>query len=159
MGVKLLYNPGNREFRSAGVQSLKSAFQTKLWEPALSREQGLQAPVEQPKRTGKKGCDSQKSSGVNMLQSLFVLQLPLIHNPFNKVRGIFFERTVSARLYCVKDVSACICVCIVGCDYTAHMSKQRKALVYANSDKTEFMPFKQDGAISILNGKPLKLVG
>ena len=28
--------------------------------------------------------------GVNMLQSLFDLQLPLTHNPFNKVRGIFF---------------------------------------------------------------------
>ena len=27
-----------------------------------------------------------------------------------------------------------------------------------NSDKTESMYFKQDGAISILNGKPLKLV-
>ena len=44
--------------------------------------------------------------GVNILQSLFGLQLPLIHNPFNKVRGIFFERTVSARLHCVEDASA-----------------------------------------------------
>ena len=45
---------------------------------------------EQPRRTGKKGCDSQKSWGVSMLQSLFGLQLPLTHNLFNKVRGIFF---------------------------------------------------------------------
>ena len=28
--------------------------------------------------------------GVNMLQSLFGLQLSLTHNPFNKVRGMFF---------------------------------------------------------------------
>ena len=51
---------------------------------------GPRLPVEQHRRTGKKGCDSQKSWGVNMLQSLFCLQLPLTHNPFNKVRGIFF---------------------------------------------------------------------
>ena len=43
-----------------------------------------------------------------MLQSLFGLQLPL-----NKVRGIFLERAVSARRYCVEYVSACIFVCIV----------------------------------------------
>ena len=32
----------------------------------------------------------------------------------NKVRGIFFLRTVSTRPYCVEYVCACICVCIVG---------------------------------------------
>ena len=35
-----------------------------------------------------------------MLQSLFGLQLPLTHNPFNKVRGIFFLKNCVARLYC-----------------------------------------------------------
>ena len=29
---------------------------------------------------------------------------------------------------------------------------------YVNTDKTEFMCFKQDGAFSTLNGMPLKLV-
>ena len=29
---------------------------------------------------------------------------------------------------------------------------------FVNSDKTEFMCFNQDGAISLLNGRPLKLV-
>ena len=30
--------------------------------------------------------------------------------------------------------------------------------LYMNTNKTEFMYFKQDGSISALNGKPLKLV-
>ena len=30
--------------------------------------------------------------------------------------------------------------------------------LYVNIDKTEFMYYTQDGAISLLNGKPLKLV-
>ena len=42
--VKQWYNPGDRKFRSVGVQSLKSEFQFELWEPALSRELGPQAP-------------------------------------------------------------------------------------------------------------------
>ena len=69
------------------------------WEPCPSRGWAPRPPVEQPRRTGRKGCDSQRSCGVNMLQSLFGLQLPLTHNPFNKVKGIFSQRTVSARLY------------------------------------------------------------
>ena len=48
-----------------------------------------------------------------MLQSLFGLQFPLTHNPFNKVRGIFFLRTVSSRLYCVDCVSVYSCICIM----------------------------------------------
>ena len=58
-------------------------------------------------------------------------------------------------------------------DYLAHFTNtpaQAKSLLhslvkagrgigfYMNSDKTEFMCLKQDGAISALNGKPLKLV-
>ena len=31
-------------------------------------------------------------------------------------------------------------------------------ILYENVNKTEFMCFKQEGAISILSGKPLKLV-
>ena len=46
-------------------------------------------PVEQPRRTGKKRRCGHKSGGQNVAV-LFSLQLPLTHNPFNKVRGIFF---------------------------------------------------------------------
>ena len=43
---------------------------------------------------------------------LFGLQLPLTHNPFNKVRGIFFLRTVSLVTIVSSLYSACICRCI-----------------------------------------------
>ena len=46
-------------------------------------------PVEQPRRTGKKHCYGHKSEG-QYVAVLFGLQLPLTHNPFNKVRGRFF---------------------------------------------------------------------
>ena len=36
--------------------------------------------------------------------------------------------------------------------------KARGIGVYVKADKTQFMCFKQDGAISILSGKPLKLI-
>ena len=58
------------------------------------------SPVEQLRKTGKKRCCGHKS-GCQYVAVLFGLQLPLTHNPFNKVRGIFFKRTVSARLHCV----------------------------------------------------------
>ena len=70
---------------------------------------GSKGPVEQPRRTGKKGCDSQKIWGVNMLQSLFGLQLPLTHNPFNKERYIFLKNCVRSSLLCCY-ISARICV-------------------------------------------------
>ena len=40
--------------------------------------------------------------GVNILQSLFSLQLPLTRKPYNKVRGIFFKE-VFARLYSLRQ--------------------------------------------------------
>ena len=49
----------------------------------------LRPPVEQPRRTGKKHCYGYKSGG-QYVAVLFSLQLPLTHNPFKKVRGIFF---------------------------------------------------------------------
>ena len=49
--------------------------------------------------------------GVNMLQSLFGLQLPLTHTTLsNKVRGIFFKEVFAHLYYGVKMYSACICV-------------------------------------------------
>ena len=46
-------------------------------------------PIEQPRRTAKKRCSGQKSGG-QYAAVLFGLQLPLTHNPFNKVRSRFF---------------------------------------------------------------------
>ena len=46
----------------------------------------LSCPREREQHTGMFGGAGE----VNMLQPLFSLQLPLTHNPFNKVRGIFF---------------------------------------------------------------------
>ena len=62
--------------------------------------------------------------GVNILQSLFGLQLPLTRKPCNKVRGIFFKE-VFARLYSLRQYVfsiLCIyvyvlCVCIVNHGY------------------------------------------
>ena len=39
-----------------------------------------------------------------------------------------------------------------------HSLKKAARGFYVNSDKTKLMYFKQDGAMSRLNGKPLKLV-
>ena len=49
----------------------------------------LRPRVEQPRRTGKKHFYGHKSGG-QYVAVLFGLQLPLTHNLFNKVRGIFF---------------------------------------------------------------------
>ena len=67
----------------------------------------LCSPGERERHTAMSGGAGE----VNMLQSLFSLQLPLTHNPFNKVRGICFFKEVFARLYyCVNRYSACIWV-------------------------------------------------
>ena len=91
---------GDRKFRSVGQKMLE-------WEPCPSRGWAPRIPVEQPRRTGKKGRDNQKSWWRSICS---VSNSPLTHNPFNKVRGIFFSRAVSARLYCVENVTACICI-------------------------------------------------
>ena len=60
----------------------------KMWKRKPSpREAG--PPVEQPRRTRKKRSYGQYSGG-QYVAVLFGLQLPLTHDPFNKVRGIFF---------------------------------------------------------------------
>ena len=51
-------------------------------------ERAPRPPVEQPRRTEKKHCFGHKSEG-QYVAVLFGLQLPLTHNTFNKVRGIF----------------------------------------------------------------------
>ena len=45
-----------------------------------------------------------------------------------------------------------------GCKHSQEAAAARSIGLYMNSDKTKFMCFKQDGAISTLNGKPLKLL-
>ena len=65
--------------------------------------------------------------GVNMLQFCSVSNSPLTVKPFvtrsnlsNKVRGIFFWRTVSARLYCVEYISTYICIWVCYICIAAH---------------------------------------
>ena len=54
-------------------------------------------------------------NGGQYVAVLFGLQLPLTHNPFNKVRGIFFQKKcLRSSLLCRCYDFACICVCIVG---------------------------------------------
>ena len=73
-------------------------------------------PVEQPRRTGKKRCYGHKN-GVNMLQFCSVSN-SLSHTTLsNKVRGIFFKRTVSL-VFIVSLLWFCICICIVVHGYT-----------------------------------------
>ena len=88
--VEQWYNPGWDRKSAVGEKMLE-------WEPCHSRGWAPRRPFEQPWRTGKKGCDSQKSGG-QYVTVLFSLQLTshtiisfvTLSNPFNKVRGIFF---------------------------------------------------------------------
>ena len=116
VGVKLLYNPGeDRKSVSWGSDELETRCGRESQHPAegalrpLIEQFGDQTswrvdaglrnmsqrgwaprpPVEQPRRTGKKRCCGHRRGG-QYVAVLFGLQLPLTHNPFNKVRGIFF---------------------------------------------------------------------
>ena len=87
MGVEQLYYPG--EDRTAGSWS-SDELERRCWnEEYVTERLGPRPPVEQPRRTGKKRCYGHKSGG-QYVAVLFGLQLPLTHNPFNKVKGIFF---------------------------------------------------------------------
>ena len=73
----------------------------------------LSSPGERERHTAM----SRGAGEVNMLQSLFSLQLSLTHNPFNKVRGIFSKRlcrtSLSLRLL-LYYVYAGICIWVCG---------------------------------------------
>ena len=57
--------------------------------------------------------------GVNMLQSLFSLQLLLTRKTYNKVRGTYFSKEVFARLYSLRQYVFSMYICIVvAYDYT-----------------------------------------
>ena len=65
----------------------------------------LSSPGERKRHDVRMGWD------VNMLQSLFSLQLLLTHTTLsNKVRGIFFKEVSLVFIHCVNMYSACICV-------------------------------------------------
>ena len=58
-------------------------------------------------------------SGVNILQSLFGLQLPLTHKRYNKMRGTYFFKEIFARLLfiasvCVQHIYVYMYSCSIG---------------------------------------------
>ena len=112
MDVKLLYSPGDRKFRSVEEKMLE-------WEPCHRWGWAPRPSVEQPRRTGKKCCYSQKSGvGRQYVAVLFSLQLTSHTQPFQQSeRYIFMKNCVRSSLLCW-IFSVCICIRIVGCDYT-----------------------------------------
>ena len=104
--VKLLYNPGDGKCKSVGEKMLE-------WEPCPSRGWAPRSPVEQPRRTKKNGCDSQKSWGGSICCSLCSVYNSLSHTTLSIKWEVYFS--VSARLYCVEYFFACIYVCMYGC--------------------------------------------
>ena len=67
----------------------------------------LSSPGERERQTAMSGGAGE----INMLQSLFSLQLPLTHNPFNKVRGIFFLKSLCSSLL-LRQYVFCMYMCI-----------------------------------------------
>ena len=74
VGVELLYNSVHRKFNQLEKRCGRENQHLIEWAP---------------RPTGKKRGSGHKSGG-QYVAVLFGLQLPLTHNPFNKVRGIFF---------------------------------------------------------------------
>ena len=95
MGVKLLYNPSDRKFRSVGEKMLE-------WEPCPSIGWALRPPIEQLRKMGNKCCCSQKSwGGVNMLQFCSVSYSPLTDNTF---RNPFEPFQIKWEVYFSKEL-------------------------------------------------------
>ena len=92
----------------------------------------LSSPGERERHTAMPGGAGE----VNMLQSLFSLQLPLTHNLSNKVRGMFFSKKSSLVfiivLKCILHVYVYICIFIM-------WLYNNKTLVMWNG--TEIKPF------------------
>ena len=110
--------------RQKGPSGSPESLETSWWEDAgmrtCPREAALPAlwlsssPGERERHTVMSG----RVGEVNMLQSLFSLQLPLTHTTFaNKLRGTYFSKNCVARLYyCVVmilHVYVYICICIM----------------------------------------------
>ena len=77
-------------------------FPAEAWPPGLR----LSSPGERERSAAK----DEGTRGSICYSLCSVSNSPLTHNPFHKMRGIFFKRTVSTRLNCVEYVSACICI-------------------------------------------------
>ena len=71
-----------------------------------------QAPVEQPKRTGKKGCDSQKSWG-SICCSLCSISNSLSHTTLSIKWEVYFSKEL-----CPLVVIASLCFCMYMCMYS-----------------------------------------
>ena len=72
VGVELLYKWVHRKFNQEKTSTQRG------WAPSWAAHEN-----------GERNCYDHKSGG-QYVAVLFCLQLPLTHNPFNKVRGIFF---------------------------------------------------------------------
>ena len=103
--IELLYNSVK-----TGSQLV---LETRWWQDAVKRTASsgeglrLSSPGERERHTAISGGARE----VNMLQSLFILQLPLTHNLSNKVGGIFFKRNL--RLYLLlRQYVFCMYMCI-----------------------------------------------
>ena len=100
VGVKLLYNPGDRKFRSVGEKMLE-------WEQCPSRGWARRPPVEQHRRTGKKRCYRHKS-GVQYVAVLFSLQITShsvnLFEPFQIKWEVYFSKEVSSLVFIVSSL-------------------------------------------------------
>ena len=133
MGVKLLYNPGDRKFRSVG-EMLE-------WEPCPSRGWAPRSPVEQPRRTGKKCCYGQKSGG-QYVAVLFSLQLTSYTvKPFVTLSNFRIKWEVYIFLKnCIRSSLLCwICFCMHLSMLPKEVQKKResKCLIFSDNFHSE----------------------
>ena len=97
VGVKQWYNPGDRKFRWVREKMLECPRRD--WTP--------RPLVEQPRRTGKKGCDSQKSLGVNMLQFCSVSN-SLSHTTLSIKWEVYFSKELYPLVFTVSSLWFCM---------------------------------------------------
>ena len=122
-----------------------------MWKrkPALSRNLSPWASGWASGEREKHNADGHKT-GVNILQSLFGLQLPLTHKRYNKMSGTYFFKEVLARLLfiasiCIQHIYV-LCVCIVnhGHGYWAaiqHLYIHNGIMVKASSNSSRPITF------------------
>ena len=75
MDIKLLYNPGNRQFRFLGEKMLE-------WEPCPNRGWVPRHPFQQPRRMERKAAVARRVQGSMCCCLCSVSNPPLTHNPF-----------------------------------------------------------------------------
>ena len=89
-----------REFCWVGEKMLE-------WEPCPSRGWAPRPPVEQPRRTGKKGCDSQKSWRVNILL-LCSVSNSLSQTTLSIKREVYFSKELCLLVFIVSSLCFCM---------------------------------------------------